>query len=234
MMEPFTWIVAVFTATADVALLRPGRLLGVAEPASLVPVAIGVALLAGISTMAGHVVIFLLNRVRGLRLHAALALGGLYLTFLHLLTGVVIALIVVLVAGQVEPVTIVVAYLLCAAPRVLGFLVFVPHLGLGFGRLLEGWSLLALVFLLPHVLTLNRWQTLLLAGVAWLLTQVLSRVLARPMAQVASRVWTRVSGSTTFITAHDILAGSPFIPLGQADLPGRAEVSEPTEMAGPR
>src|SRR5690625_6631105 len=77
MMDPITWIVAVCTAAADVALLRPGRLFAGAGTASLVPVAIGVALLAGISTMAGHVVIFSLNRVRGLRLHVALALGGL-------------------------------------------------------------------------------------------------------------------------------------------------------------
>lgn len=233
-MEPITWILAVFAAAADVALLRPGQLVGAGGAASLVPVAIGVALLAGISTMAGHVVIFLLNHIHGLRLVAALTLGGLYLTFLHLLTGVVLALIVLLVAGQVDPVTIVVAYLLSAAPRVLGFLVFVPHLGLGLGRLLEGWGLVALVFLLPHVLPLNRWQTLALAGIAWLLTQVLSRVLARPTAQVASRVWTRVSGTTTFITAHDILAGSPFVPLGQEDLPGRAAVPREAGVAGQR
>ncbi|HLS15900.1 MAG TPA: hypothetical protein VK095_15435 [Beutenbergiaceae bacterium] len=234
MMDPITWIVAVCTAAADVALLRPGRLFAGAGTASLVPVAIGVALLAGISTMAGHVVIFSLNRVRGLRLHVALALGGLYLAFLHLLTGVVIAVIVMVVAGEVDPVTIAVAYLLSAAPRVLGFLIFVPHLGLGFGRVLEGWSLLALVFLLPHALVLDRWQTLLLASVAWLLTQVLSRVLGRQVAQVASWVWTRVSGSTTFITAHDILAGSPFVPLGQAPMPGRTGQPAPAEMVGQR
>lgn len=212
-MDPISWIAAVLAAAADVVLLRPGAIYERIPSQSLLSVAIGVALLAGASTMLGHVVVFLLNRVHGLRLHAGVALGALYLTFLHVLSAVVVGLVATVVAGDIAPMTIAVAYLFAISPRVLGFLVFVPHIGLGIGRLLEGWWLITLVVLLAQVLSLGRWQALLVAGVAWLLTQVLSRLMARPVAALASRAWTRLSGRTTFITAHDILAGAPFVPL---------------------
>ena len=215
-MDPISWIAAVLAAATDVALLRPAVVFERLSATSLVSVAVGVALLAGASTMFGHVVVFLLNHVYGLRLYAGVALGGLYLTLLHVLSAVVVGLAATAAMGDVAPMTIAVAYLLALSPRLLGFLVFVPHIGLGIGRLLEGWWLITLVIVLAQVLGLGRWQALAVAGVAWLLTQLLSRLLARPVASLTSRAWTRLSGRTTFITAHDILAGTPFVPLERA------------------
>lgn len=212
-MEPISWIAAVLAAVADVALLRPAVAYERLATTSLTSVAIGVAMLAGASTMLGHVVVFLLNHIHGLRLFAGVALGGLYLSILHLISAGVVGLTVIAVVGDVTPMTIAVAYLFAISPRVLGFLVFLPHIGLGIGRVLEGWWLIALVVLLAQVLDLGRWHALLVAGIAWLLTQLLSRLLARPVASLTSRAWTRLSGRTTFITAHDILAGAPFVPL---------------------
>ncbi len=204
---------AVLDAVVDMSLLRVPEALQAAAGAARLWVAVGVAMLAALSTLVGHSVIFMLNRVRGVRLVVSMTLGAVYLVLLHLLTGLVIGLVSSLLVGEVSATTIVVVYLLSLAPRTLGFLVFVPHLGLGIGRLIEGWCLLTLFLCLAHEFQVGPWRALLVGGTAWLVAQVVSRLLARPLASVASLAWSRATGSPTFLTAHDVLAGGPFVPL---------------------
>lgn len=212
-MNVLDWFAAVLSAVLDMSTLRVSSALEPDPAFSRLSVAIGVALMAALSTMVGHGVIFMLNRVRGVRFVAGMGLGAAYLLLLHVITGLGVGLVAVLIVGEVPATTIAVVYLLSLAPQTLGFLVFVPHFGLGIGRLIEGWCLLTLLLTLIHVLQVGRWQGLLVGGTAWLFTQVLSRMLARPVASLASLAWTRVTGSPTFLTAHDVMAGAPFVPL---------------------
>lgn len=203
-------------AVGEMSALRISEVFAADRGRSLRSIAIGVALVAAVSTMLGHTVIFLINRVRGVRLLAGMALGTVYLVLLHVLTGMVLAVVTVLAMDRASAATITTAYLLTLAPRALGFLVFIPHLGLGIGRIIEGWCLLTLMFTLAHVLQVPRWQALVVAGSAWLLTQVVSRLASRPLAGLASRIWTRLTGRPTVVTAHDILSGGPFVPLDRS------------------
>lgn len=212
-MTAISWFLTVLQAVVDMATLRVPEALGAATGSARLWVAVGVAVLAAFSTLVGHSVIFLLNRVRGVRLAVSMTLGAVYLVLLHALTGLVIGLVSWLLVGDVPATTIVVVYLLSLAPRTLGFLVFIPHLGLGIGRLIEGWCLLTVFLTLAHELQVGPWRALLVGGTAWLVAQVVSRLLARPLASVASLLWNRATGSPVFLTSHDVLAGGPFVPL---------------------
>lgn len=212
-MTVLEWFAQVFGAADDVWALRTPDVLGLG-PRVAIPVAAGVAVLAGVSTMLGHTVVFAINRVTGLRMAAGMALGALYLAVLRSLTAVLIALLALAVTrGAVDPELLAVVYLLAVAPHLLGFLVFIPHLGLVIGRLLEVWTLVCLAALLVQVLAISRLPAAAIAGAAWFAGQLLSLLLAKPLAMASSRAWSLATGHDTFITGQDILAGAPFVPL---------------------
>lgn len=216
-MTVLEWLAQVFGAAGDVWALRTPDVLGLG-PSPAISVAAGVAVLAGISTMLGHLVVFAINRVTGLRMVAAIALGGLYLALLRSLTAVVIAMLALIATrGAVDPALLAVVYLLAIAPHLLAFLVFIPHFGLVIGRLLEVWTLVCLAALLLQVLQVSRVAAVVIAGAAWLAGQLLSHLLAKPLAVLSSRVWSLATGHDTFITSQDILAGAPFVPLEQEE-----------------
>lgn len=218
-MNVSEWLVQVVGAAGDVWALRAPAALGLG-PRATIPVAAGVAVLAGLSTMIGHSVVFTINRVTGLRLVAGMALGGLYLAALRALTAAVIGLLTLAVTGgRLDGELLGVVYLLAMAPHLLGVLVFIPHFGLMIGRLLELWTLVSLAALLVHVLGIDRLVAAAIALAAWLVSQLLSHLLAKPLAVVSSRAWSLATGHATFITTQDILAGAPFVPLEQRKQP---------------
>lgn len=212
-MQVLEWLSAVLAAVGDVWAFRaPARLThpheGVWAPA------IGVAVLAGLSVMVGNVVVFAINRVSGLRMVVGIALGAVFMTLLRILAATAIALAAWGVTqGRIDGEMIAITYLFALAPLVLSFLVFIPHLGLGIARLLEIWSVLCLVVLLSPVLGVGRWPALAIGVGGWLLSQLLSRLLARPLAALTSRAWTLVTGHATLVTAKDLLTGATFVPL---------------------
>ncbi|WP_163540926.1 hypothetical protein [Occultella kanbiaonis] len=212
-MSVVEWFAQVFAAVGDVLSFRvPPVLLD--SPGHALSLGIGIAVLAGLSTMLGHAVVFVINRVRRLRMVAAIALGAVYTVLLRGLTGVAIALVAWLVTrGNVDGEMITAAYLFAIAPHVLAFLVFIPYLGLLFGRVLEVWSAVALAVLLAPVLGVGLLPALAISGVAWAGAHLVSVVLARPLARVTSRGWTLVTGHETILTSSDILSGTPFVPL---------------------
>jgi hypothetical protein len=218
-MHVLEWMSDVFAAVGDVWAFRAPASL-VSEAHASLPVAVGVAVLAGLSTMVGHAVVFAINRVSGLRLLAGMALGAAYTVLLRSLIAATLAVAAVAVTqGRVDGETVGICYLFALAPLALAFLVFIPHFGLYIGRVLEGWTLLCLVALISPVLGVGRWYALAVAGGAWLIGQLLSRLLSRPLAAVSSRVWSLATGHDTFLTAQDILSGAPFVPLERRERP---------------
>ncbi len=212
-------VTSVLSAVVDVWALRPPEVLALTTR-SAAPIAIGVALLAGLSTAVGHAVIYAINRVKGVRMIVCISLMAVYTTLLRVALAATIAAVGwALTQGRVDGATIALVYLLSLAPHVLQVLVFIPHLGLGIGRLLEGWSVLALVVMLAHVLAIGWWWALLLSGGIWLATQLISHLLARPLARTTSRLWRLATGHATYLTAHDVLAGAPFVPLERRERP---------------
>lgn len=213
-MNFFGWLTTIW----DVASLR------VVEDPSLglpdLPTACLIALAAGVSTLLGHCAILFINRVRGVRFAAMLIVGG---VFLALLYGIQ-ALILWGVAGPVTQHGMRVTDLLAAtltstAPLVYGFLVFIPHLGLLIGRILQGWSAICLWLLVTSAMDTSWWQSLIATGLAWGIMQLASRLLGRPVGYLTGRVWTLVTGRPAILDPRDVLAGAPFIPVGAKAVP---------------
>lgn len=176
--------------------------------------ALAVALLAGASTMLGHTAILLLNRIHGLRLVSTLAVNFVSLAILHVVQAAVTWGVTSLVLRRpVALMPLVLVGLLSLAPLVFAFVQAMPHLGLFFGRLLQGWSFLILWFGLAHAFGLGRWWALGFTLSGWVVMQLLSRLVQRPLSWLTARLWTLATGRPTIITSRDVLAGMPFMPV---------------------
>lgn len=176
--------------------------------------ALGVALLAGTSTMLGHIAILLLNKISGLRLVTSLLLSFVTLVFLYASQGAVTwAVATVTLRRPLPLVPLIAVALLALAPLVFNFITALPHLGLGIGRLLQAWSFL--VFWLGVGVTFQlSWPWALGFTISgWLVMQLASRLLHRPLGWVYSRLWTLATGRPTMVTSQDILSGMPIIPV---------------------
>lgn len=176
--------------------------------------ALGVAVLAGASTMLGHVAILLLNRISGLRLLTSLLLGAGTLGFLYASQGAVTwALATATLRRPLPLLPLIAVSLLALAPQVFNFVTALPHLGLGIGRVLQAWTFL--VFWFGVAITFDLfwpWALGFTIG-GWLVMQLLSRLLHRPLNWLYSRLWTLATGRPTMVTSQDILSGMPIIPV---------------------
>lgn len=207
-------LAATLTLVADV-LVRDENVARILSTDPPLAGAFGVALLAWVSTGIAHIGVLYLNQVRGVRAVIAGAIGLAWLTSLKVVEATITWGVAWLVTGRVLPVeSVVTVFLLAMAPQVFNALTFVPHVGLTMGRLLEAWSFLVLLLLLAAAYGLPGWQALLVVASGWLVVQLLSRLLSAPLGWLGSRAWTLASGQPTLVTSRDILAGTPFIPVG--------------------
>lgn len=175
---------------------------------------LGVALIAGASTMLGHVAILLLNRISGLRLVTSLLLSALTLVALYTTQAAVTWGVATLALRRPLPLVPLVAVALAAlAPLAFNFITALPHLGLGIGRLLQAWSYLILWLGVSVTFGLGWFWALVFTIVGWLVMQLLSRLLHRPLDWLYSRLWTLATGRPTMVTSQDILSGMPIIPV---------------------
>lgn len=210
---PWTTLTAVWTLLGDVLAVDPGVPAALGSGGLLLP-GVGVAALAWLSIAAGQSGVLFLNRVAGLRVPLALLVGLLWLLVLRAAEGVVTWLVALLFTGQhLSPRVVVTVFLLATAPQVFSVLTFLPHIGLGIGRVLGGWSFLVVVWLLAGAYALSAWAALLVAVSGWLVMQLASRLLAAPVGWLTARAWTLASGRPTLITSRDILAGTPLVPV---------------------
>ncbi|MDO5677746.1 MAG: hypothetical protein Q4G35_09610 [Propionibacteriaceae bacterium] len=173
-----------------------------------------VALLAGLSTMLGHTAILLLNRIRGWRLITTMTLNFLTLAFLHVVQAAVTWSVTSLVLRRpVALMPIIMVGLLSLAPLVFAFVQAAPHIGLFFGRVLQGWAFLILWFGLADAFSLGRWWALAFSLSGWFVMQLLSRLTQRPFGWLGARLWTLATGRPTLVTSRDVLAGTPVMPI---------------------
>ncbi len=205
------WLAAVLDAAGRALVLDP-VLLEQASRREFLPVAAGVALLAGISTMMGRSVILFVNRVRGLRFALAVVGAGVWTVFFFLLQGLVVGLVGRLALGRaptwVELLSIV---LLSAAPLWFDFLVLIPHFGQFLGRLLELWALLVLVVGVAALFQVSLWVALAVTGAGWLVRHLLAQLVAGPLGWLSGRAWKFVTGEAMLVTTHDVMSGYPFV-----------------------
>ena len=88
-----------------------------------------------------------------------------------------------------------------------------PHAGLFIGRVLEAWQYLVLVVGVSATFGVTLATALGITLVGWVVMQMVSRLLRVPATWLGSRLWTLATGRPTMVTARDILAGTPLMPV---------------------
>lgn len=176
--------------------------------------AVGVAALASLSTMLGHSAVLALNRIRGLRLLSTLLLNAVVLSFLRILQAAITWTVAGTVLGHPVPLLdLVIIALLSLAPQVFGVVTAMPHAGLFVGRVLEGWQYLVLVVGVSATFSVTLATALGITLAGWVVMQLVSRLLRAPATWLGSKLWTLATGRPTMVTARDILAGTPLMPV---------------------
>lgn len=202
----------VFATLVDALLLRPALF---EDPLAIrIWTALGVALIAAISTMFGHVAILILNRLRGLQILTSLALTFAALGALYGAQAFSIWAVASLVLRKpLEVVPLVFVAALAMAPQAFAFLTALPHFGLIIGRFLEIWGFLIFWFGVSKIFGMDWLPSLIITLAGWLVMQLISRLVHRPLSWLVARAWTLATGRPTMITSKDVLAGMPMIPV---------------------
>lgn len=154
-----------------------------------------VVLVAGVSEAVGNSVVLFINRVRPTRFLLTLLVSSVILAFTYLfwtLTVFAVARLAFGVQSDYALIAEVVAF--GFAPRIFGFIEFLPVLGRPFGVILQIWSLLAVLLGVATVLALEPWQALLTVALGALVLLTLQQTVGRPLLALAHWLQARASG----------------------------------------
>ncbi len=186
-------------------LLRADTVAAVVGSGAGVRFAFLVLVLAGLSEALGESVVLFLNRVRPRYFIRSLLISALIFAFTYLFLAAsiwVVARFGFRVEVGLLPVAAVVA--VAQAPRLFGFLVFLPYFGLPVSVLLWIWSLLATTRGVASLLELAPWQAAVTVALGGLLLITLQRTIGRPLLALARLARGRAAG-VDLITDRDQL-----------------------------
>jgi hypothetical protein len=156
--------------------------------------ALGVAVLAGISVLVGDSVVLFVVRVRPARFAAGLALNGVLLALSLAVEGVTIWLVARYLFGAQQPLGLAVAIaFLGSAPLVFGFFNMAATLGPYVSRLLRVWSWLIVVVAVRDGFHLALWQALVCVVLAQALIWGINLAFRRPLGAINEGVWKAVT-----------------------------------------
>lgn len=183
-------LVGAFQEAAQAAFtLSVDRLAAVPDLPRSGAAALAIVLLAGLSEAAGESVVLFVNRVRPSRFMLSLLVSALIFAFTYLfLAGSVYAVARLLMGPEVPLLTVTVTVGVAYAPRMLGFLAFLPYFGQPLALALYGWSVLALLVGVRATMDATLLQALAAVALGAMLLAVLQRTVGRPFAYVAQRV----------------------------------------------
>jgi hypothetical protein len=168
--------------------------------------AIGVIVVAGVSSLLGQSVTLFINRVRPGRFIFSLALNGLLLVVNWLVWSLTLWLIgIALFPITPSYRTILLLIALSYAPLVYGFLILIPWLGLFIQRLVYVWSFIIVVGAVQFEFQTGFFQALVAAGIGWLVMLVMTLTIGRPLVALRNLIFHKVAGTRLDATAQDIL-----------------------------
>lgn len=170
---------------ADVVVGSPGALRFAAVTVTL----------AGLSEAFGESVVLFLNRVKPKHFVRSLLISALIFGFTYLfLAASVWAVAEVWTRPGVSFMEVAAVVAAAQAPRLLGFLVFLPYFGLPVSVLLWIWSLLATTLGVAELLLLGPWEAALTVSLGGLLLLTLQRTVGRPVLALARLARRRAAG----------------------------------------
>ncbi|OQY84178.1 MAG: hypothetical protein B6D41_16010 [Chloroflexi bacterium UTCFX4] len=163
--------------------------------------ALCVALLAGISKLAGDSVALFINRVTPRRFLLSLVAGGLMFALELALWAIsiwIIAAIFFQTDQALRKTWLVVA--VASAPWIFGVLVFIPYLGALLRWILRIWSWLLALVLLRDIFAFTLIAAFVTATVGWLVLRALGILFAHRVDAIQEWFWTRFTGTPTELT----------------------------------
>jgi hypothetical protein len=156
--------------------------------------ALGVAMLAGISVLIGDSVVLFANRVRPARFAAGLGLNAVLFALSLAVEGITICLVARYLFGTWRPLELAVLIaFLGSAPLVFGFFIMAATLGPHIGRLLRAWSWLIIVLAVRDGFGLALWQAVVCVVLAQVLIWGINLAFRRPLGAVNDGMWRAVT-----------------------------------------
>ena len=158
--------------------------------------AIGVVVVAGVSTLLGQSVTLFINRVRPGRFVLSLVMNGLLLV----IGWLVWALVLWVIGLWLFPITptyrtMLLLIALSYAPLAFGFLILIPWMGPFIQRLLYVWSFIIVVGALMFEFQVGFVPALVAAGIGWLVLLGMTLTIGRPIVALRNLLWHKVTGS---------------------------------------
>lgn len=157
--------------------------------------ALTVAALAGLSEAVGESAVLFINRVRVRRFILSLLISAVIFVFTYLFLAVSISTVARFAYGSdadLRPVATLVG--LSYAPRLFGFLAFVPYFGVPLSVLLNLWTVVVMMESVAWALALSPTQALFSILAGGLLLFTLQRSVGRPVTAVARWAMRRAAG----------------------------------------
>ena len=157
--------------------------------------ALVVVILAGLSEAVGESMVLFVNRVKAAHFVRSLVISALIFAFTYLFLAAsiwVVARFFLEPSAQFRQIATVVA--LAQAPRLFGFLVFLPYFGLPLSILLWIWGLLATTVGVAELLDLVAWESAVVVALGSVLLLTLQRTVGRPLLALARIMRRRAAG----------------------------------------
>ena len=167
----------------------------------------GIIFLAGMSMLLGQSVILFVNKVRRGRFVFSMLTNGLIFIITYLIWGLAVAVIGYFMFNVPIIRLIGVAALigLSTAPLVFGFLILIPYLGTGIGKVLNVWQVLIMTTVVQFAFGVDFIPAAVCVGVSWLLMLLLSNTIGKPVIKLRNFIYRKVTGSNLDTTTQDIL-----------------------------
>ena len=157
--------------------------------------AVIVVVLAGLSESVGESVVLFANRVKPKHFVRSLFISAFIFAFTYFFLAAsiwAVARLFFVPDASFRQIATVVA--LAQAPRLCGFLVFLPYFGLATSVLLWIWGLLATTVGVVELLALTAWQAAAVVALGSLLLLTLQRTIGRPLLALARIARRRAAG----------------------------------------
>ncbi len=186
---------AAFQLIGDALTMNSGFADAVANTPGAGRIAVLVLVLAGLAEAVGESVVLFLNRVKASHFGRSLIISALIFTFTYFFLAASIWAVAHLgFRLHVSFMLIAAVVALAQAPRLLGFLAFLPYFGLPISILLWIWALLATTFGIAELLELKAWQAAVVVGLGGLLLISMQRTVGRPLLALARIMRRRAAG----------------------------------------
>lgn len=160
-------------------------------------ITLGVAFVGGASLLIGQSIVLFINQVTPARFLLSMVLNGFQFTISLLIWAVLLSFLGRLIFSiDISFAVAIRIMFLTAAPMVFGFFVLMPYLGLTIQKILQVWSLLITLQIVRFQFGINILQALIVVGLGWLLTVLLSSTIGRPVVALRDYIWKTFIGTT--------------------------------------